>query len=277
MITHILMTRFNVRTNEGDLSTERLSPSWLRERLDLFNKYCFPSITYQTILPDVWIVMFNAQTPDEIKRLIENSIKGIKFIVPVYVDYFDVGIAKKLVTKYLPHGANWLITTRLDNDDALHPHFLEVVRSHAREGQREFINIPTGLVVANKRCYRKNDWSSPFISLSETAHEPTTVWIDKHHLLSRHGAIRQLNLRDGWIQIIHGGNLANQVRGVRVPFASINLRTLPTLLANSIERESVVDLLFDNSLGLFRRYTGSAFRFARTKLRDWHDTRCKHN
>lgn len=272
MISHILMTRFNVRSSPRD-STKGLSIVWLEERLALFEKYCLPSITGQTTRPDVWLILFDAETPPEIKTVMENWQRQFDFIVPVYLEYFNQAVAVSLVNGYKEPDANWLMTTRLDNDDALHPHFFEQLRHNVKEGYREFLNVPQGLIAANGKFYRKNDWSNPFITFSESAFNPETVWIDQHHLLARHAPIRQLALHDGWIQIVHGGNLANQIRGMRAPISSLDRSSLLPALLTNLGNESFIDLFMDNSLGLVGRYSGSLFRFARTKLRDWNNAR----
>jgi hypothetical protein len=272
MISHILMNRFNVRSSPGD-STKGLSIVWLDERLALFEKYCLPSITGQTTRPDVWLILFDAETPPEIKKVMEKWQRQFHFIVPVYLDCFNQAVAVGLVNGYKAHDADWLMTTRLDNDDALHPLFFEQLRQNVKEGYREFLNIPHGLIAANGKFYRKSDWSSPFITFSESASNPETVWIDQHHLLARHASIRQLALRDGWIQIVHGRNLANQIRGIRAPISSLDRSSLPPALLVDLVSESFIDLCMDNSFGLIRRYSGSLFRFVRTKLRDWNNTR----
>jgi hypothetical protein len=270
MLSHILMTRFNVKSKPNN-NTNSVTPSWLNERVALFEKYCLSSINCQTIKPDVWIILFDKDTPQETRIYADNWKNKFNFIVPVYLEYFDSSIAAILVNTYKNTDSEWLLTTRLDNDDALHPHFFELLRNNVIKDQTEFLNIPQGLIAANGKFYRKSDRSNPFISYSESARNPSTVWIDQHHLLSRHAPIRQLNLRDGWIQVIHGNNIANKIRGIRAPISSLDRSYLPSVLLKNLDSEPFTEIIFDNTFGLIRRYSGSLFRFLRTKYRDFNN------
>jgi len=124
-------------------------------------------------------------------------------------------MAVEYIKPLLSSDCRQVITTRLDNDDAVDPKLLELVANAASVGHFEFINATNGLVVNQNRFYRKRDLSNAFISASEPVESFRTVWLDQHHRLGKYAPIKQLPLKDAWIQIIHGSNLANRVRGVR--------------------------------------------------------------
>jgi hypothetical protein len=149
--------------------------------------------------------------------------------------------------------AGWLLTSRLDNDDAIHPRFFEVIRRHAVEGRREFLNVPRGLIVAGGKCYRKSITANPFLAFSESSSNPRTVWAEQHGLLGSIAPVRQLALRDGWIQIVHGGNLSNTIRGLRVPASWLDRRCMPAALAEELTTGGFLELCKDNTIGLWRR------------------------
>ena len=161
--------------------------------------------------------------------------------------------------------AEWLLTTRLDNDDALNPRFIETVQSHARPGVREFLNPTYGLIVAYGRLYRHRGYSNPFITLSEPAAESRTVLIDQHALLARHGPVRQFALPDAWIQVVHGGNLANQACGVRISPTKVSPDVLPPSLSASLADVRLGELVLSNSFGFLRRNAGPAWRRVRSR------------
>ena len=57
---------------------------------------------------------------------------------------------------------------------------------------------------------------NPFISRVEAdVRALQTVFVDQHQLLSGYGRITQVRTEPMWIQVIHGGNIANVVRGIR--------------------------------------------------------------
>lgn len=264
---HLITTRFNVRVGLT-ANARALSPEWLEPRLRLFREITVPSVASQSIPPDGWLVFFDEDTPDEMRHQVRRLEVGFPLMRAEYCVEFNAQLVAERIRNAIPRDADWLLTTRLDNDDALNRLFVESVQRAARRGVREFINPTYGLIVANGCLYRKRDFSSPFMTLSEPVAGFQTVWIDQHQRLSRHGPVRQFALPDAWIQVVHGGNLANQVRGFRVSPSKVSPDTLPEALMASISTLRLSQLLIDNSVGLLRRYAGSAWRRGR---RMWTD------
>lgn len=261
-IPHILLTLFNVRI--GHVENPKINAlEWLSERLRLFRQITVPAIGSQSRRPDVWLVFFDVGTPHEIRDAVALIAKDLPFLHDVYCDGSESETIRQCIAGFVDPAATWLITTRIDNDDAIHPKLLETVQLAVRQGTREFINPLFGLIVTGPKAYRKRDYSSPFISLSEPALGYESVWVGPHHLLSTHGSIRQIMLRDVWVQVVHGGNLANHVRGLRAPRSSIDASLLPSALAQGLSSESTAELLIDNSVGAVVRYTKSAIRRSR--------------
>jgi len=264
MITHVLTTRFNVRfAHSPSSSAHALSLQWLAERVGLFEKYCLPSVLYQTLKPDVWLIWLDRDSPPQLREWARQWQAKCDFIRPVYVGAFDVPVAVESVREYADPSAGWLLTSRLDNDDAIHPRFFEVLRRSAVEGQREFLNVPRGLIVAGGKCYRKSIAANPFISFSEPSYEPRTVWAEQHGLLGSIAPVRQVALRDGWIQIVHGGNLSNTVRGVRVPASWLDRGCIPPALAEELTAGGFLEFCKDNTVGLWRRCLPSVMNLVR--------------
>lgn len=258
-LCHILLTRFNVR-RDSLADARAISIDWLRHRLSLFTAVTVPSILSQSRLPDHWLLFLDEQTPQEFRSELAVALSEVPWVRVVYCGQLDLTVLTAAVSSCLSPQTDWLLTTRVDNDDALNPALIDNVRSSARIGLREFINPRNGVIFASGRLYRKRDYSSPFMTLSESARDFKTVWLDQHQRLSRHGTVRQLDLKDAWIQLVHGGNIANQVRGVRVRGQSIAAGVLPQSLAGQVLTVSYIDWSFDNTVGLVRRYFGSAWR-----------------
>ena len=61
-IDHVILTRFNLPT-AGVESLVRAQEGWLRDRQVLFEKYCLPSVKFQTRQDFSWIVYFDTQSP----------------------------------------------------------------------------------------------------------------------------------------------------------------------------------------------------------------------
>lgn len=256
---HVILTRFNVR--RGAKADPRvLSMEWLDARMKLFEEITVPSVAAQTQAPDAWLVFFDEDTPQSMKVRFESLSARVPILRAEYCRGLDVKVCVERIRKWAAPDAERLVTTRLDNDDALNPRFIERVHEVLDTDAREFINPTHGLIFAAGSLYRKRDYSSPFISLSEPMEGCRTVLVDEHQRLSRHGRIRQFDLKDAWIQVVHGGNLANQVRGLRVSPVHVELGILPPGLRGSVEHLSFAELALDNSFGAVRRYTASLRR-----------------
>jgi hypothetical protein len=263
---HFVLTRFNVRFK--GTSTARIHDSaWLTKRLQLFEQFCLPSIVRQTRLPNAWIVFFDDGTPDGARSQFEEMIRPHAFIKSVYCSDFSPELAAECVRRYASPGCEWLITTRLDNDDAINSRLLETIFECASAGKYEFINAPNGLIIFQDRFYRITDRSSPFISASESIENVKTVMIDQHHHLGRYAPIRQLPLKYAWLQVIHGDNVANRVYGIRVPSGSVDSRSFPSAFATRTRKESWDEIIVDNSFGFAVRLSGSIVRSLLTKTR----------
>jgi hypothetical protein len=256
---HLLLTRFNVRFSTA-FDPRVLSPEWLGPRMQLFRQITVPSVASQSCLPDTWLVFFDKGTPEATRDEFRQLAARLPLLHAEYCGEFGPKLCVERVRRIMAPTADWLLTTRLDNDDALNRRFIETVQSLARPGVREFINPTHGLISANGRLYRERDYSNPFITLSEPAADCCTVWIDKHDQLARHGPVRQFALPDAWIQVVHGGNLVNCVRGLLISPTKVSPDALPPALGTSLVNVGRGERILHNCFFLFRRYAGRAWR-----------------
>jgi hypothetical protein len=228
--------------------------------MKLFRQFTFPSLAWQSRMPDAWLVFFDEGTPEATRDEFRQLAAELPLIHIEYCGELTQQLVIERVRRIIAPTADWVLTTRLDNDDALHRRFIETVQSHARPGVREFINPTYGLILANGRLYRQRDYSSPFITLSEPVSDCRTVWMDQHTLLARHGPVRQFALPDAWIQVVHGGNLVNQIRGVLISPTDASPGALFPTLRASLADVGFGERVLYNGLSPFRRYAGRAWR-----------------
>src|SRR5277367_1153292 len=80
--THIVLTRFNVVTTFAPAS-RGIEEAWLKDRVALFMRYCFPSIANQEGATFRWLVFCNAYSPAWFK---EHMAGLAEFLTPVYVE-----------------------------------------------------------------------------------------------------------------------------------------------------------------------------------------------
>jgi hypothetical protein len=228
---HFILTRFNVRVEYAPFET-RLDPTWFRHRFDLFDRFCFPSVREQSTRNFRWLVLFSA-TPSIFKEKIAEYSRWASFI-PVYMSASDEErrkITREVIKNHLSEGVQRLVTTRLDNDDALHSRFIEKLQQ---------IESTKGVTALNSSISRA--------AMCGTARVLNSIYPSRkatHSLVSssRCMSLGQCIVASSmsvvrwprfevlttplWLQVIHEGNVINRVRGVRVPAAALsNFRTI---------------------------------------------------
>ena len=59
----------------------------------------------------------------------------------------------EVVRSVLPVAPKWLLTTRPDNDDGVHPEFVATLQRAQRFKQAEVLNLPLGIILSGERAY----------------------------------------------------------------------------------------------------------------------------
>jgi hypothetical protein len=211
--THFLLTRFNASMALA-ASTRRLDSGWLNARLALFEQYCFPSVAAQTCTNFHWLVFFDAASPSWFKQRV--SLYS-PLVQPVYIDgvLTDELIACKVRDTNLL-SSPYLISTRLDNDDAISKNHIALVQSAFSRQHRQFLTFPLGLQSFHGHLYKVYWPSNPFLSLIEkVGHngQLSTVCCVRHDLVSHSNSLRRLWSSCQWLQTLHSSNVCNTLRG----------------------------------------------------------------
>ena len=261
---HILLTRFNVRVR-AKWSRLNNDPAWLANRFDLFERHCLPSVRAQTASDFRWLVYFDPQTPEPFMSRARALLAGVPQATLVTIEAFDRELWMPPILGAIPADAGRVITTRLDNDDALHREFLERVQAAAGAADApRFLNLPAGFTLRDGRLYVVRDRSNAFLSLLEDASGAIeTVWVKPHTEAADFAPVAQVDAPPAWLQVIHGENVSNRVRGRRVPAARLHGFGLtagdgPEVPGMSGLSESPFAILVDN----LSRYPGRAAREA---------------
>lgn len=210
-VDHVILTRFNL-PSRGPESIVRARDGWLRDRVALFERHTVPSMRVQTVAAFRWIVYLDPESPAWlVARLAPLVDEGI--IVPLYrtaVGWPDAAADARRVT-----GAahRILLTTNLDNDDAVAVDFVERLQSAAALHPRAALFLRTGLILRCDRLYLRSDPENAFCSMSESWDAPITAWRDWHTLLHDHAPVVAEPGAPGWLQIVHERNVSNRVHG----------------------------------------------------------------
>lgn len=225
-VDHVLLTRFNLPTN-GVEGLIRARDGWLRERVALFECYCAPSVHSQTCQNFRWIVYFDPDSPGWLRDWISAHAPG-RF-TPVFRSSVSSDDVVADIRTLFGSDASVLVTSNLDNDDALALDFVERVQSAAPQVDRTAVYVAHGLIKSRHRIYLRRDQRNAFCSVVESWDSPSTCWCDWHNLLGKSMQVLELTEAPGWLQVVHGRNVSNRVRG-RLVSASRYADLFPGLL-----------------------------------------------
>lgn len=213
---HFILTLFNVDDLTGPQSSLKLDKSWLKHRFKLFNKFCYPSVRGQSNQNFKWIILFDINTPDVFKRRISKYSKWENFI-SIYINKRDRNSFREVILRHLKDETEYLVTTRLDNDDAICKDFVEVLQNYFDKQKIQFLNFTNGYVWKNNEIYLFKQPSNPFVSLIEKIDDSSfrTVFTGEgHHKLYKVGPVMEIITKPAWMQVIHTKNRANSVKGM---------------------------------------------------------------
>lgn len=210
---HFVLTSFNIKIYNN--SGYRLEESWLKHRFKLFLQFSYPSLKGQTCQDFKWIVLFDINTPEPFKSRIAKYTKWKNFI-PVFQDKYD--LPRKTILDNMSGNPRYLITSRVDNDDALSKHYIQMVQDYFEKQDLTFINFTNGYVFGNNELYLDEQPSNSFATLIEKFDNFKTVWFPECHTkLANYGPVREISTRAAWLQVVHDKNISNKIRGELQP------------------------------------------------------------
>jgi hypothetical protein len=208
---HILLTRFNL-PSVGVESLIRAHDGWLHSRVDLFEKYCLPSVRAQTQRDFAWIIYFDPESPEWLLRWID-SHRAEGVFHPVFRATVSRQESSSDMADLIGTPRPRLLTTNLDNDDAIARDFVERLGSVGPIRQRTALYFSNGLIATRHRVYSRRDKHNAFCSVVESWDDPVTCWADWHNRLGRTMSVKTIGGPPAWLQVVHGSNVSNRVRG----------------------------------------------------------------
>lgn len=199
----------------------------MAERLDLFEQVCVPSVHHQTNQKFVWLLLLDDETAPGIIDRVQRAVAGTTEVEMVFLPKgSDDSTIAAAVRDRVDLDTRLLLTTRLDNDDALHEDALAVVRRSARPSRREFLNLRFGWVTDGELARVKAHKYGHFTTLVEPRGvggsgefgEFRTVHCGlAHGRVRRFAPVRQLGGGPYWLEVVHQRNVSNRM--VREPRA----------------------------------------------------------
>jgi len=224
-VRHFLLTRFNVT-----LPGYTLDDVWLRHRTELFEEVCVPSVNGQMLRDFVWLVLLSPSSPQWIIDRVPSWLEECPRMKPVFcevrpvrgVDRDRVRCVREVVVEEIQKElrlswAEKVITSRLDNDDAITRDFMITAQEKLKsEKDGTFLNFQVGLMLGPKGLYFGRDPKGHFCSVIERSNDLQTIFVDGHRRLDRYGRVVQVTDQVHWLEMIHDFNVANFSFGKKV-------------------------------------------------------------
>lgn len=238
---HVLLTRFNL-PSRGVEGLIRAQDRWLEERLELFDRYCLPSVLGQTCRDFRWLIYFDPDSPPWLRSRAQADAEAGHYS-PVFRQEVSKGDLLEDISSLFPRRGDDLLTSALDNDDAIARDFVERLQEESRCGPAAAYFFTNGLVKERHRVFRRRDPTNAFPSVLSGWQSSATAWTDWHISLGDHMPVVGIDGPPGWLQVVHGRNVSNRTRGLLaspVPYQS----RFPGLLDDVVD-PSPGDLLVD--------------------------------
>ena len=240
-----------------------------RNRFKLFNDFCTPSIAAQSNKNFEWLVFFDTSTKDEFRSIIQEIQQQIPNFKPLFIDGMDAFLPA--IHKYISLcKTDYVITSRMDNDDCLSRHYIESVQQ--KFNRQEFMAIDfikgyTLQIFPKVRLGNKLHQYNPFISLIERNENPKTIWSIPHNHWKHETKILQVKDERVWTSIIHQENKVNEFTG----FGDVDLATFLEVFKISESQRALIGTEMDTLKNWkqlsFHNYIAShwSFRFKNIK------------
>ena len=214
----LLFTVFNIYRRHPKFSEEEiLREEYLNYRMDLFEKYTYPSVKNQTKKDFEWYVFFDVKTPSSIKDRVMKLQTQCNMFKPIFLDIRDTSelsgvVRKEILSKY----EGQLVATRCDNDDALAEDYLAEIYKAAEDCDYEHetaISFENGFQYDEKQrlvCdYKK--WNNHFFSLCGLAgRDHLMLMCTEHEKIKEKFELKLIkDTLPMWLEIAHGENCGN--------------------------------------------------------------------
>ena len=217
---HFLVTRFNLKTEDWKFAvdgSEVLTDEWLKNRWQLFETFCLPSVINQSNNNFIWTVFFDTQTDEYYKKKINELSLTFSNFKPIYIDSMNLfqSKLKEFIHDNCDDNDKQIITTRLDNDDIIHESFISRIQSLASKAKdNTVIDLRKGYQMQLKKTYLLKEISlafNPFISVVENSNNFETIITKQHLEWKKNTTIISDDQSFLWVQIIHSKNKLNTI------------------------------------------------------------------
>lgn len=250
IITRFNLPVFNGGLRDG-ASINNLDSNYLSARFEIFQKYTYPSIKNQTCQNFKWLVLMDANTPIEFKQVLANLHTEYNNLIPCYFsldeynnrvtqDYIDLynDYSSKIDIApydYIEQGefvqrvlspifikdeilkfnvrSEFIVTTRIDNDDVFHPEMIDNVQSRINlERECCMYNYSYGYQIHLRKRLLQLDYfpHNHYTTLVEDSNglfQSVLYW--DHSVVERFVSYKEIITEPLWVELVHELNVSN--------------------------------------------------------------------
>lgn len=249
---HFLLTRFNVPFIRKDNINFLFEKQYLDKRFEIFKNICFASIKQQTNQNFIWIVFFDSRTPDTYKEINKSLNQEYNNYCPVYIDienlpdgnhFYDNEALKatsknniddltysekiqkislaaefsRIINSFCGEEDDWIVTTRIDNDDAFHKDMMkEVIKNipDCIDEDKLLLSFDNGIQYIDNTYILRTFFypNNHFTSLIEKrmSHLYTVLYWD-HFFIEKYVKVKHILTNPLWMEICHKTNVVNSI------------------------------------------------------------------
>ncbi|HUR30803.1 MAG TPA: glycosyltransferase [Saprospiraceae bacterium] len=219
--THYLITRYNVpipgfQMDRSGVTTR--DEKWLQHRFELFQKFCLPSVIHQSNKDFQWLIYVDRETPEkyyiQIKEVIHHQPNIQLYQVSDHKECL-LHIDQFLTQSITP----FVITSRLDNDDALGLQFIQTVQKNFIEKDKVILNLLHGVGLDYRRkivtfLYNmRNNHFTSLIELKKNEGGHITVRGFQHDEVPDDYTVINIPSRYSWLKVFHDRNVKSSTFG----------------------------------------------------------------
>lgn len=215
MFKHYLITRFNLRKADWQFTKSEkkvLTEEWMTDRMRLFEQFCFSSVKAQKNKAFEWWVYMDTTTDSKFRQRLDQLAAELPQLKLFYIDGMEAfvpSIQDRLASEITPY----IITSRIDNDDAIREDFVDVVQSHFQQQDYCALDFVDGFALQIAPLVRlglKRQSFNPFVSLIEKNEKAKSVWYRDHGSWKRETRLKPVLETRIWLQVVHFENKVNR-------------------------------------------------------------------
>lgn len=207
---HYILCRYNHRLYSDNPYNIVDPDAWMNSRRPLFERL-LRSLASQTETDFHFLLTIDPQTPSPLRHQVEMSLEESG--VPATI----LDVAPMDWLKLREPEADYLLTSRIDNDDEYLPTFVEAIHA-AISPETEILDVH-GVQCDGHEYFTisRARPGSPFLSLLEPWHDVKTAHFENHTKMTQLLPARFIGPEILYIQHVHSSNILNKITGTSLP------------------------------------------------------------